>query len=62
VEAVWTHIRKEHLEIHHTIMSRNRLIYLMRCSGFDIEKASSVNLGLLTFLVARKAGQLHPSS
>lgn len=54
VEAVWSHVRREQLEIHHTIMSRNRLIYLMRASGLEVEVSSSVNMGLLTFIVGKK--------
>lgn len=54
VEVVWTRLRRERLEIHYTTISRNRLAYLTRCSGFEFAKISYTNLGMLTFLVARK--------
>jgi dolichyl-phosphate beta-glucosyltransferase len=54
IEAVWTHVRREQLEIHHTMMSGNRLTYLLKCAGFQVRKNSSLNLGLLTFIVADK--------
>lgn len=59
--AFWPRMRREKLEIHHTAIGRNRLIYLMKCSGFNIEKTSSVNLGLLTFVAARKGSSSPPS-
>lgn len=54
IEAAWTHVRREQLEIHHTIMSGNRLMYLMKSAGFEIRTNSSVNFKLLTFIVAGK--------
>jgi dolichyl-phosphate beta-glucosyltransferase len=54
VEALWTHLRREQLEVHHTAIARNRLVYLLKHAGFGIQEITSLNLGLLTLVVATK--------
>lgn len=56
--AIWTRVRREKLEINQCVISRNRLIYLFTCAGFQLEKLSSINLDMLSFFVAKKRTSL----
>lgn len=58
IEAVWTHIRREIIEIDHTAFTSQRLRNHLLLSGFKVVKNHVFMLGCLNFIVAKKPSSL----
>mgnify|MGYP001049642267 CR=1 FL=1 len=54
VEALWTKIRKEMLEVHHTIIPEGHLTYLLHKAGFVILKSKDIFPQMLKMVVCKK--------
>ena len=54
IEAVWTHVRREIIEIAHVAFTRRRLRYYLLLSGFRVVEDRVFLFGCLTFVAAKK--------
>ena len=53
IEAVWTHIRCEIIEIGHVAFTRRRLRYYLMLSGFSVIEDRVFMFGCLNFITAK---------